>query len=588
VRTSHLAIIAACAASATSAQEAAPAVTQSGNAWYVAGQGTIEEMLALQPNTNTARNVILLTSDGNGVGTNYATRLYVGQQAGGMGDDHVLPHETFANVALVKTYSTNGQTPDSAPTAAAMNTGVKTKNDIINITDNVAVDDCAAGLEPANQPTLLSEIAAGMGKSVGVISTARITHATPAAVYSRTVNRDWEDNTLIPEGCEQLDIAAQLFAAMEAGTIDLALGGGRTHFLPEDVTDAEGEAGARTDGRNIPDEVTALGGQIAVDQASFDALDPAGGPVLGLFESSHMQYEHDREGEPSLAEMTEFAITALDANEQGYYLSIEGGRIDHANHAGNLHRAVTDGAAFAEAVQMAMDMTDPAETLIIVTADHEHAIAFNGYCGRGTPITGLCMDIDPAGEMHTGEPVVADDGLTYTVAGYLNGAGSVLIPEGEVDDDDTTPPPAFSGSRPATTQEEALDPDYLQQALIPLGSETHSGEDVAAYARGPFAHLVGGTIEQNVLFHVMHHAMTAGGDAAGTEPTPAAAEGTEMGTEAGSEGTSDDTVEEEANDAVEGLPADATAETLEDAAAEDDASENAGGAEGTTEGTTAP
>jgi alkaline phosphatase len=152
------------------------------------------------------------------------------------------------------------------------------------------------GLDPANQPPPVAEIAEGMGKSVGIISTARITHATPAAVYGRTVNRDWEDNTSIPEGCEQLDLAAQLFAAMEAGTIDLALGGGRTHFLPEDVTDAEGEAGARTDGRNIPEEVTALGGQLALDQASFDALDPAGGPVLGLFESSHMQYEHDRDG----------------------------------------------------------------------------------------------------------------------------------------------------------------------------------------------------------------------------------------------------------------------------------------------------
>ncbi len=232
MRTSHLAIIAACAASATSAQEAGPTVNQSGNSWYVAGQGTIEEMLALQPNTNTARNVSLFTSDGNGVGTNYATRLYMGQQAGGMGDDFVLPYETFADVAMVKTYSTNGQTPDSAPTASAMNTGIKTKNDIINIADNVAVDDCAAGLDDANQPTLLSEIAAGMGKSVGVISTARITHATPAAVYARTVNRDWEDNAFIPEGCAQFDIAAQLLAAMEAGTIDLALGGGREHFLP--------------------------------------------------------------------------------------------------------------------------------------------------------------------------------------------------------------------------------------------------------------------------------------------------------------------------------------------------------------------
>jgi alkaline phosphatase len=70
---------------------------------------------------------------------------------------------------------------------------------------------------------------------------------------------------------------------------------------------------------------------------------------------------------------------------------------------------------------------------------------------------------------------------------------------------------SYFGTRPNVAQEEAMDPDYLQQALIPMGSETHSGTDVAAFARGPWAHLVGGVIEQNVIFHVMLHAMTGGG-----------------------------------------------------------------------------
>lgn len=565
MKTSALAIAAALAASALHAQEAsAPAIAQAQNDWFVAGQGTIDEILAMQPNTGTARNVILFTADGNGVGTNYAVRLFAGQQAGGTGEDHVLPYETFADVALVKTYATNAQTPDSAPTATAMNTGIKTKNDMLNIVDTVAVDDCAAGVDPANMATTFARIASDMGKSVGVLSTARITHATPAAVYSHSVNRDWEDDSAIPEGCAQLDIAAQLVEGMTSGVIDIAMGGGRTHFLPEDVTDEEGEAGSRTDGRNLVEEIEALGGQYAFDTESFLALTAgSNAPVLALFESSHMQYEFDRTNEPSLAEMTEAAITALDANPEGYFISIEGGRVDHANHAGNLHRAVSDGVAFAQAVQMAMDMTDPAETLIIVTADHEHAIAFNGYCGLGTPITGLCMDIDAAGTVHTGEPVTAADGLPYSVATYANGAGSVLVPESAVDDDDTTPLPAFSGTRPMVTQEEATDPDYLQQALIPMSSETHSGADVAAYARGPWSHLIAGTIEQNVIFHVMHHAVTAGTDM-GMAPTEAAAPG--------GEGTAGDDMEGNAADAVEGLPEEATAPALEEA----------------TDGTTAP
>lgn len=572
MRTSTIAIIAATLGSAAAAQE----VAQASNAWFVAGQGTIEQMLALQPITGTARNVILLVADGNGVGTNYATRLWVGQQAGGMGDDYVLPQETFPHAALVKTYSTNGQTPDSAPTASAMNTGVKTKNDLINIADTVAVDDCEAGLDPANQPTLLAEIATGMGKSVGIISTARITHATPAAVYGHTVNRDWEDDSAIPEGCAQLDLADQLVQAMLSGEVDLALGGGRTHFLPEDATDEEGDAGSRTDGRNLVEEVTAAGGQYAWNTETFMALAaPGNAPVLGLFDASHMQYEFDRTDEPSLAEMTSMAITALDQNEAGYYLEIEGGRVDHANHAGNLHRSVTDGAAFAEAVQMAMDMTDPAETLILVTADHEHAIAFNGYCGRGTPVTGLCMDVDPAGEMHLDTPVLGDDGKPYTVAGFLNGAGSVMVPEGEVDEDETTPLPAFTGTRPDLTQEEATDPDYLQQALIPLSSETHSGEDVMAFARGPWAHLLGGVVEQNVLFHVMLTAMN-GGQLAAVPAAPAASDAAATGsaTDAAGEaapadeGSSADQTQSNAADAADGLPEDATAEPLGEAAEE--------------------
>ncbi|WP_373354201.1 alkaline phosphatase [Pseudoroseicyclus sp. CXY001] len=483
---------------------AAPAfaqdIVQADSEWFTNGAAAVEARAAATPNTGTARNVILFVADGMGVGTNYAVRLFAGQQAGGLGDDYVLPYEAFPNSALVKTYTINGQTPDSAPTAGAMNTGIKQRNEMINVTGDVMVDDCQGGLDAAPL-TLLSEIATDMGKSVGIISTARLTHATPAAVYARTVNRNWEDDTAIPEGCGQVDIAAQMIEAMKAGTLDLALGGGGRYFVSADVTLDEGYTGVRADGRDMISEITEMGGQFAWNAETLEGLTPSleTGPILGFFENSHMEYEADRSDEPSIAEMTAFAIETLSQNEGGFYLEVEGGRVDHANHGGNLARAVADGVAFAEAVQMAIDMTDASETLIIVTADHEHAIAFNGYCGRGSDILGLCLDVNTQGVEGT-EPLLAADGKPYTVAGYLNGAGSVITEQ-----EDGT----WSGARPDLTEEEATDLDYLQQALVPMGSETHSGEDVAIWANGPWAHLVNGTMEQNEIFHVINHAISA-------------------------------------------------------------------------------
>lgn len=468
---------------------------QLSNEWFASGQAALQAALAKQVNTNTARNVIILISDGNGVGTNYASRLWAGQQAGGYGDDHVQAHEAFPNLALVKTYNTNAQTPDSAGTGTAMMSGIKTKAGIVGMNANVNRGDCAT-IE-GNTVATMNEIMAAAGKATGVVSTARITHATPASAYSHSVDRNFEAR--VPKGCtQQADIATQLIEAMKAGTIAVAMGGGRRNFLGKDLTDDEGKSGRRAEGENLITTAQANGITYAWDQSTFEALPMDGSPVLGLFEASHMKYEADRSDEPSLAEMTAAAIKMLQGNDAGFFLQVEAGRVDHANHGGNLARVVRDQKAFADAVAMADALTDDADTLIVVTADHEHAIAFNGYCGRGSDILGLCMGINGAGVEHTGKPVTASDDKPYTVAGYLNGAGSVLREDMN-----------WAGVRPPLTQEEATDLDYVQQALIPRSSETHSGEDVAVYAKGPWAHLFDGTIEQNVIFHIMLHATTA-------------------------------------------------------------------------------
>ena len=491
------ALMLALSSSASLAQDALP---QAGSQWFADGQALIEQMVARQPITTRAKNVILLVADGNGVGTNYAIRLFDGQQKGMMGEENVLPFEAFPNLALVKTYNINAQTPDSAPTAGAMNTGVKQRFNLINLGENAIHDDCST--EEGNKLTTFAEVVSGAGKSVGVVSTARITHATPAAVYAKTANRDWEGD--VPETCGgSKDIALQLFEAMQAGTIDLAIGGGRRFFAGDGVMLEEETKGRRKDGRNLVEEAKSAGMQYVWNTETFNAFDAASdAPVLGLMEDSHMKYEHDRadEDEPSLADITKKAIEYLSKNENGYYLEIEAGRVDHANHDGNVYRTLTDGVAFAEAVAMADELTDDADTLIIVTADHEHAIAFNGYCGRGSAITGLCMGVSKTGIKHSNEALTAADGKPYTVVGYLNGTGAILTEQADG---------SFFGTRAAVTQEQAMDPDYIQQATIPMSSETHSGEDVAVYAKGPWAHLFDGVVEQNYIFHVMNYAVNA-------------------------------------------------------------------------------
>ena len=507
--TSRLAIAAALAAAPALAQD----LPQADSQWYTDAQDVLAQKMARQPNTNRARNVILMVSDGNSVASNYATRLYAGQQEGGYGDDHVLPHEAFPYLGLVKTYNINAQTPDSAPTAGAVNTGVKQEFNVINLDEAATYEDCST--VAGNELTTFAEIVAEEGKSVGIVTTARLTHATPAAVYAKSASRDWE--TEVPEGCTaQADIATQLLDAMEAGTVDLAMGGGRENFVPEGTTDDEGATGARADGTDLVARATEAGAQYAWNTETMEGLDLSGAtPVLALFEDSHMKYEADRadEDEPSLADMTAAAIEYLEnqSGENGYYLEVEGGRVDHANHAGNAYRMVTDGMAFAEAVRVADELTDDEDTLIIVTADHGHSVTLNGYCGRGSPILGLCYEVSSGDDpMHADTPNLADDGKPYTVIGYLNGAGSVLLGD-----------EGYSGARPDVTEEEATDPEYLQQALIPMSSETHSGEDVAVYAKGPYAHLFDGTVEQNYIFHVMNHAVSAG---EGGGATKAAAE----------------------------------------------------------------
>lgn len=474
------------------------------NPYFANGQQTLDARRALKPNKRPAKNVILFVGDGMDPTTVAAARIFDGQARGEEGEENFLSFEKFPYLAMSKTYNTDAQTPDSAGTMSSMATGVKTKFGVISLTDAVVTGNCAstAGAMIAN----LGELSERAGLATGVVSTSLLTDATPAAVYSHAASRAWQNDATLPEealqhGCK--DIARQLIEFPDGDGLEVAMGGGRSSFLTVETADPEDATvmGRRRDGRNLTAEWTAKGNNhlYVWNKAAFDAIDPSISPkVLGLFEPSVMKFEADRAtdaaGEPSLADMTRKAIEILRQDKDGFFLMVEGGRVDHAHHAGNAARALRDAQALSQAVEIARAMTNDKDTLIIVTADHGHTLTFAGYPRKGSNILGL-VTASPEDENQRDGYALAADGKPYTTLGYANGPGSALLGQTK------------AGERPAPTEAEVLDLNYRQQSLVPNAAETHGGQDVTIYATGPHAYLFGGVVEQSYVFHVIDDAL---------------------------------------------------------------------------------
>lgn len=478
--------------------------------WYRSGAASAAGHGAM---TGRARNVILFLGDGMSLTTVAAARILEGQRKGGPGEENALSWEAFPATALSKTYNTDSQTPDSAGTMTAIMTGVKSHMGAIGVSAGTR-DDCADSLNKG----LLSwlQLADSAGMATGIVTTTRLTHATPAATYAHSPERNWEsDADLTPKvrdaGCT--DIAQQLLTDARFGRGPLvALGGGRGQFQPATERDPEydDKVGLRLDGRDLVAEWKQAhpGGAYVWNTGQLRAAKDAPA-LLGLFEPDHMQFDHDRNrtpgGEPSLAEMTTTAIQTLARTPQGFALMVEGGRIDHAHHSSNAFRALDETIALSEAVRAAVQAAPP-DTLIIVTADHSHSLNFVGYPVRGNPILGKVRGL--GGEDGDRTQYARDQtGLTYTTLNYANGPGypgaSNVQPQGPKTFPHEPADVQPSTGRPDLTQVNTEAPDYLQESMFPLKSETHGGDDVGIWATGPGSAAFHGTIEQNVIYHLI-------------------------------------------------------------------------------------
>ncbi|GAU92362.1 hypothetical protein RvY_04453 [Ramazzottius varieornatus] len=467
--------------------------SESPDYWDQVARNELRRALNVRKIEKRPKNVVFFLGDGMGITTLTASRIYKGQLNGRRGEEGTLSFENFPHVGLSKTYNDDAQVPDSAGTATAFFCGKKAALGVIGLNSNAKLDVCSTAA--GNEMSSILEWAQEAGKATGLVTTTRITHATPAGTYAHTPNRDWEYDGEIPAAdrgrCK--DIATQLIDSDPGRHIRVIFGGGRRMFLPTSA------GGSRGDGLNLIDRWLREKSQLRPGKTFYvrnftemDQLDAANTDyVLGLFNSDHMKYELEREKtvnqsdrEPSLKEMVEKAIDILVARNTGFFLAVEGGKIDHGHHAGQAKKAMHDVVAFDQAIEMAVNKLGTEDTLFVVTADHSHTLSMGGYAKRGGSILGFG---GTANTLNT-EPshIHPDERVPYLTLAYANGPGGGMWFKRNYSD-------------PGSIQPGPEDDNFIQDAGIKLGIESHGGEDVAIYANGPFAHLFHTLHEQNYI-----------------------------------------------------------------------------------------
>ena len=444
------------------------------------------------------KNLVVFIGNGYGTSTMTATRLYAA------GEEGTLAIDRFPETALVRTYSRNAQSADSAAAMSAYMTGLKVDNEVLSQTADTRPYDesnrpnaahsetsCPAVGNGKPAPTLL-ELAKASGRSVGIVTTARVTQAVTAASYAHLCQRDGENAIaaqLVPGGHEAN-------AKLGEG-VDVLFGGGWENFLPKE--DPRGSV--RNDTRDLFAEMRAKGYSIIGRHAELVATTAPLGKVLGLFSRSRMKYEMERAGstEPSIADMTTRAIELLQRNTNGYLLVVEGGRIGEAINASQLHHALADAAAFDVAIDRTLAKVreldpDLRNTTIVVTADHDQMLILNG----DTAVTGRAAEgragVLGALRSYSDPSTVAFDASGRPFTTLVTALGRRV-----------------KGSRaqaPAVSDLIVNDKDYRYEATIDVTANMgYGGSDVMLSAIGANAGQFHGTIDNTQVFALLRTAM---------------------------------------------------------------------------------
>ncbi|XP_040570997.1 alkaline phosphatase-like [Lepeophtheirus salmonis] len=467
-----------------------------------------EELYRKRINTEKARNIILFIGDGMGLPTISATRIFKAQSQGSTrgGEESYLSFDKFPHIGLSKVYNVDAQSPDSAATASALYSGIKTNYYCVGLDNSCKKGSLESHVNESAWVTNIMTWSQLANKSTGFVTTSRVSHATPSSLVAHSALRKWECDKAMPDGASEIgakDITFQMAKRSPGKKARVILGGGRTTWRPKQKdVNYDGFNCWRTDGLNLIEswmnKSNVLGmenmkGRYVTTKDELLELDYENTDyVLGLFSESHMEYvsaEKDSNSQPSISEMTESALKILQKNPEGFFLMVEGAKIDKGHHEGKANRALMETSAFDDAVLTALNMTSEEDTLIIVTADHGHSISFGAYEQRG---------VDVRGPSDTMKGV---DKKSLPILVYANSPG--FNKHYDVDEEKQI-------IRKEMKDLKYTDPDFLNPAAVQSWESTHSAADVPIYARGPWAHFFHSVHEQSYVAHVMSYGACIG------------------------------------------------------------------------------
>ncbi|MFN3979916.1 MAG: alkaline phosphatase [Caldilinea sp.] len=475
------------------------------------GATTSVDWYARQPHASAgAKNVILFVGDGMTIPQITAARIASRGNTQGKTNGY-FAIDQMEVIGLIQTSSVDSIMADSANTASALNTGHKSSVNALGIYADTSPDT----LDDPRQETLAEILKRTRGMSIGIVTTAGWTDATPAAVFGHTRRRGDRDF-----------LAA---APLDEGLMpEVIMGGDGRYMLPEAIA-----GGRRKDGRNMFDEYEAAGYTVVTTATELQEAMSAGAPekLLGLFHSGDMNVWLDRNvftdnlgdftDQPGLVDMTLSALEILGQNENGFYLMVEAGSIDKQMHPLDQERALSDLIEMDNAVAAAIEWAaiNAPDTLIVVTADHGH-----GYEVYGTvDVEMFNAAADDASKRKAirvydaaGFPTYEDtDGdffpdswdVSIVFAGLVNN-----YPDHTEDFQVSPVPrvPAIADADGNYIDNPADDPNGIPRSgTLPLNASTgvHSLQDVPVFASGPGAAFFGRVMDNTEVFFGMAAAL---------------------------------------------------------------------------------
>ncbi|MBN3523133.1 alkaline phosphatase [Paenibacillus apiarius] len=408
-----------------------------------------------------SKNLIILIGDGMGPAQVSAARIYsknkLNQPHLNLDSIYVGQATTFADKGEDGDAIVSGEVTDSASAGTAFATGHKTYNAAVSVSNEDVSKPFASVIEASKS----------VGKSTGLVTTARITHATPAVYAAHVRSRDNENA-----------IASQYLTS----DVDVLLGGGKRHFV------SKKEKGKREDKTIIPD-FEKKGYKVVYDKKGLKSLTAKNKKILGLFHDSHIDYVLDRKAEtPSLADMTSKAIESLAANPKGFTMMIEGGRIDHAGHANDLGSMIQETLDFDAAVKVALAFAKKdGNTSVVITADHETG----GFSLSRDNIYELNVDAWDKQKISSEllGPQLAKATTTDEVKELIKKyTGFTDVTEEEAQY-------IMEGDGSSYKQEGAFNQVMAKRYLVGWSGHGHSAVDVGVWAYGPISQLVKGQVD---------------------------------------------------------------------------------------------